>query len=95
MSIIEKALEKLEAHAAGEPVATEGTPDGATDGENLDLEPTIDGAETTVLDYRAGCPETGAVSLWSIEEGRHLPTLFPGWALPMGALDWMGGVRKD
>jgi polyhydroxybutyrate depolymerase len=41
----------------------------------LDLERAIEGAETTVTGYRAGCRDGARVELWSIKEGRHVPAL--------------------
>lgn len=43
-------------------------------GANLDLEVTLDGAETTVQAVD-GCPADVGVELWSIENGSHLPNV--------------------
>jgi len=53
---------------------------GATvTGTPLDLDVSIDGAETNVL-LAPGCPADGAVELWTIEGGSHLPDLGPTFA---------------
>jgi polyhydroxybutyrate depolymerase len=41
----------------------------------LDLERGIDGAETAVTSYRAGCRDGSRTELWAIKEARHVPTL--------------------
>ena len=48
-------------------------------GENLDLEGQLAGDETTVARF-GGCPATGAVELWTIADGRHIPQLTDGFA---------------
>lgn len=48
-------------------------PAAPVDGEPLDLDSSIDGAETTVTRYDDGCAEPA--SLWTIEGGGHIPPL--------------------
>ncbi len=48
--------------------------DAATAGAALDLDPTA-GTETSVLDFRTGCARGVDVSLWTIDEGGHLPII--------------------
>jgi polyhydroxybutyrate depolymerase len=43
-------------------------------GDNLDLDLVLPGAETKVERY-TGCPEQGPVELWTIEGGSHIPVL--------------------
>jgi len=59
----------------------------ATAGDPIDLVNAIDGAETTVLDYQAGCAEGLSVSLWTIEDGGHLPYFNDNWN--SGIVRWM------
>jgi polyhydroxybutyrate depolymerase len=40
----------------------------------LDLEATIDGAESTVSAY-SGCPDDGIVEVWTIDGGLHIPEI--------------------
>jgi polyhydroxybutyrate depolymerase len=47
-------------------------------GMTLDLESVLPGAETTVSAY-SGCKNGGAVELWSIQGGSHVPSLQPIW----------------
>lgn len=58
-----------------------------TEGAALDLEPNLDGAETTVLQYRAGCRGGVDADLWTIVDGGHIPgvsdTFMPN------VLEWM------
>lgn len=46
--------------------------------QNLDLDTSVDGAETTVLRYEAGCSANAA--LWTIEGGGHIPPLSSDFA---------------
>lgn len=46
----------------------------STPGTNLDLDSTIAGAETTVMQW-PGCPGGTSMELWSIQGGAHAPTL--------------------
>jgi polyhydroxybutyrate depolymerase len=48
-------------------------------GVDKDLDIGIMGAETRTEGY-AGCPPGGAVALWTIEAGGHIPSLGPSWA---------------
>ncbi len=57
-----------------------------TAGAAIDLESDLAGAETTVEDAD-GCPAGGAVSLWRIAAGSHLPDVVPGYGDLV--LDWM------
>ncbi|MCA9573836.1 MAG: alpha/beta fold hydrolase [Myxococcales bacterium] len=49
--------------------------EAAVAGADLDLDNSLDGAETQVLDFRAGCDPGLDMSLWSIEDGGHLPVV--------------------
>ena len=62
----EEAVERFAA-AAGCDV------DAAEVGTPLDLDDSLAGAETTVLDYEVGCDRNLGASLWTIEGGGHLP----------------------
>jgi polyhydroxybutyrate depolymerase len=46
----------------------------------LDLDASIDGAETTVRRYGAGCKPGGHAELWSIAGGKHVPSLNQNFA---------------
>jgi polyhydroxybutyrate depolymerase len=48
-------------------------------GPNKDLDTQLPGPETRIESY-AGCPPDGAAGLWTIQGGRHSPTLGPAWA---------------
>jgi polyhydroxybutyrate depolymerase len=48
-----------------------------TSAHNIDIDAVIPGDETTVARY-TGC-DAGAVELWSIQGGSHIPSLVPGW----------------
>ena len=67
--------------SAAETVANWAAFDGCgaldTSAPNRDIEAGIPGNETTVARY-TGCAG-GAVELWSIQGGGHLPTLVPDW----------------
>ena len=52
----------------------------------LDLAFNIDGVETT-LEAFTGCPVDGAVELWTIEGGPHIPGLQPSFAADI--IDWL------
>lgn len=58
---------------------------GTADGGTLDLIPSIDGAETDVLDW-TGC-ETGGVTLWTHNEAGHVPFFDQGYAATL--VDWL------
>ncbi len=45
----------------------------------IDLNASVGGADTTIARYE-GCPVGGAVELWSIEGGAHVPKLERAWA---------------
>jgi polyhydroxybutyrate depolymerase len=47
-------------------------------GQTLDLDAVLLGAETTIERY-AGCPAAGAVELWTIRNGSHVPVLQSSW----------------
>jgi polyhydroxybutyrate depolymerase len=48
-------------------------------GTSYDLDSTLAGAETQVERFDH-CPPTGAVELWTIQGGSHIPALQPSWA---------------
>jgi polyhydroxybutyrate depolymerase len=54
--------------------------------KELDLETQLEGAETEVLAYE-GCPASGALELWRMREGGHLPKFTPAWAPSI--VDWL------
>ena len=57
--------------------ANNGCTGPATEPPDLrDLDSNIEGDESTVTEY-GGCPSTGAVELWVIPEGTHIPPLSP------------------
>ncbi len=53
----------------------------------LDLEATIDGAETSVQRIREGCEQGVTIELWTIAEGDHLPFFQDDWTDLL--LDWL------
>ncbi len=62
----------------------DGTP---TAGTSLDLVNAIDGDETAVLDYEAGCAAGTSVSLWTLQGGGHLPYFNDNWN--SGIVSWL------
>lgn len=46
----------------------------------LDLERAIEGPETVVTSYRAGCRDGSRAELWSIKDGEHVPALSAGFS---------------
>ncbi|MEJ3749692.1 alpha/beta fold hydrolase [Actinomycetes bacterium KLBMP 9797] len=52
-----------------------GCGDQAASAAPLDLDSRLPGPETTVTTYRTGCRDATTVALWSIKDGRHIPTL--------------------
>jgi polyhydroxybutyrate depolymerase len=68
--------------SARDSVATWASKNGCTGsletGAPLDLDGGIAGSETTVQAY-GGCPMSGAVELWSIQGGSHMPGFRPTW----------------
>lgn len=52
----------------------------------IDLVTSVDGAETTVTSFRAGC-EGATAELWTMEGGDHIPALAPG--LTTRIVDWL------
>ena len=61
--------------------------EAAAESPNLDLEATIDGAETAVRRYREGCVDGITVELWTIEGADHLPLFTDEW--PDHLLNWL------
>ena len=61
------ALETAQLWAANNGCAGQGTPE-----ESLDIEDTINGAETEVLSWTE-CENNSAVELWTVVEGDHVP----------------------
>jgi polyhydroxybutyrate depolymerase len=57
-----------------------GCTDESETAEPLDLDSGVDGAETTVTSYAAGCGEGSRVELWSIADGGHVPPLTEDFA---------------
>ena len=58
----------------------------------LDLEATIDGAETSVQRIREGCEQGVTIELWTIAEGDHLPFFQDDWTDLL--LDWLFDVSR-
>jgi polyhydroxybutyrate depolymerase len=48
-------------------------------GKRVDLDSLVPGAETKIEEY-TGCAASGAVELWTIEGGSHVPAFTPYWA---------------
>lgn len=63
-----------------------------TDGTPFDLEPSIAGAETTVLEWNAGCAPGIGLELWTIPGGQHIPVLANDFAERLVA--WLLAHRK-
>lgn len=61
--------------------------DAAVEGEPLDLEVTIDGAESTSLAWSTGCAPGTSYALWTIEGGGHIPSLNPTGTRQM--VEWL------
>jgi polyhydroxybutyrate depolymerase len=59
--------------------AKNGCTGGIADDGTKDLVSDLAGAETTTASY-AGCPAGGAVTLWTIHGGHHIPSLQTTWA---------------
>ena len=59
----------------------------AVQGDSIDIDAGIDGAETTVSQYNSGCDPGGSGELWTIQGGGHLPAIGPDWMPTM--LDWL------
>jgi polyhydroxybutyrate depolymerase len=62
-----------------------------TVGTPVDIEATIDGAET-FTEATIGCPAGVSVDLWTIEGGGHVPTLVNSFALTL--LQWIHDNRR-
>lgn len=60
--------------------------------ETLDLISDLKGAETTVQKVN-GCPKGGAVELWTIQGGAHIPTVAPTFAKTVW--NWLQAKAKD
>ncbi len=50
----------------------------STAGANLDLDSTLSGDETVRTQFDT-CPASGAVQLWKIQGGSHIPTFTANW----------------
>jgi polyhydroxybutyrate depolymerase len=59
---------------------------------NLDLEVSLDGAETVVQSFD-GCPANVGVELWSIEDGSHLPNVTD--AFRTAVWEWLAAHPKQ
>lgn len=62
--------------------------DAAVEGAPLDIENSLDGAETRVLEYRAGCERGLDMALWTIEGGAHLPVVNRA-AFSASVVEWL------
>jgi len=58
-----------------------------TEGDPIDFDSGLAGAETLTESVSDGCAEGTAYQLWTIEDGGHIPSLADG-AIP-AALDWL------
>ena len=54
---------------------------------NIDLEVTIDGAETSVQRFTEGCADGATIELWTIEGADHFPQFDDDW--PDHLLNWL------
>jgi polyhydroxybutyrate depolymerase len=61
------------------------------EGKNLDLELALPGAETKV-ERITGCPKSGAVELWTIQGGSHVPLFTSYW--PGAIYDFLSAHPK-
>ncbi len=61
--------------------------DAGVEQPSLDLEATIDGAETSVQRYREGCVDGITIELWTIAGGDHFPHFTDEW--PDHLLTWL------
>lgn len=66
------------------------TPGDGESLEPLDLDSSIDGAETLRTRYREGCSQGVTVELWRIQGGSHIPQFSPPLAEPV--LTWLEGA---
>ena len=69
----------------------DGCSPGGVAGPALDLEPTLPGAETTVLAWH-GCGEEAEVALWTIVGGEHVPARTP--LFYDAVYDWLAGHAR-
>jgi polyhydroxybutyrate depolymerase len=65
--------------------AHDGCAEGLIDGDPLDLERTLDGAETTTKS--ASCTAPVGVALWTIVGGSHIPNVQPTFGVTV--TDWL------
>jgi polyhydroxybutyrate depolymerase len=57
----------------------DGCASAGSDGPPLDVVASLPGAETSVRSYADGCAGGAAVQTWTIDGGRHVPGLWPGF----------------
>jgi polyhydroxybutyrate depolymerase len=67
------------------------TADGRVTGM-LDLEPQLEGLETTVVRYTQNCRPGGSSELWTIAEGSHIPALTDAFSEKV--VEWLLGHPK-
>lgn len=65
----------------------------ASPGEALDIDATLDGAETSVSKYEADCKAGGAAELWTIDGGTHVPGLGANFAPKV--VEWLLAHPKE
>ncbi len=58
-----------------------------TEGDPIDFDSSIDGAETVTEGISDGCTEGTDYQLWTIEEGEHIPSLADGAIRT--AMEWL------
>jgi polyhydroxybutyrate depolymerase len=62
--------------------------DAVVEGPDLDLDTSLDGAETQTLEYTAGCERGVDAALWTIEGGLHLP-IIDRVAFSTAVIEWL------
>jgi polyhydroxybutyrate depolymerase len=63
-----------------------------SDGAPFDLEPSIAGAETSLLEWHTGCATGLGFELWTIPGGAHIPSLADDYAERL--VGWLLSHRK-
>ena len=66
--------------------------EGSTVGQSLDLVDSIEGDETSVVDWTSGCSDESRVSLWTIDGGVHTPLLNTNWSESI--VEWLFTTSK-
>jgi len=66
--------------------------EASTVGQSLDLVNSIEGDETSVVDWMSGCSDESRVSLWTIDGGVHTPLFNNNWSTSI--VDWLFTTSK-